>query len=110
MFKSLLNCVFTVNRRTRTADNQGGHTIGYSAIGTIEGRIRPASGSEKVSANAEGRQISHVLYTEASVDVERGDQISFGPRNFEVLGIRNPSMAGHHFEIDCMEIQKEVHA
>lgn len=108
VFHSLLNQVFTVTRRKRTSDTQGGWTIGYGAAGTVEGRLRPASGSEKEVAAAEERQISHVLYVLASANVERGDRVTFVDLTVEVLGIREPSRAGHHLEIDCLEVQKEV--
>ena len=109
VFASLLNHTFAVNRRTRASDGQGGFTIGYSRVGTVTGRMRPASGTEKEVAAAMQRNISHVLYVEADADIERGDRVTFDGLSVDVLAIREPSLMGHHLEIDCMEVQKEVH-
>lgn len=109
VFASLLNHVFTVTRRTRTSDGQGGFTIGYAAAGTVNGRMRPASSNEKEVASAMQRNISHVLYVEVDADIERGDRVTFDGLSVDVLAIREPSLMGHHLEIDCLEVQKEVH-
>ena len=110
VFESLLNNTFTVERRTRTADTQGGWAIGYAAVDPVRGRIRPASSVEKEVARAEGRAISHVLYVVADEDLERGDRVTCGDLVVEVLGIREPSLASKHWEIDCLERQVEVSA
>jgi len=109
VFASLLNNVFTVTRRTRTSDGQGGFTIGYDSVGTVNGRIRPASSNEKEVASAARRDISHVLYVEADEDIERGDRVTCGGLTVDVVAVREPSLMGHHLEIDCLEVQKEVH-
>lgn len=107
VFKSLRNNTFDVERRSRTSDGQGGWTIGYAATGTVEGRIRPAGSAEREVAQAEGRQISHVLYVDHGEDVERGDRVTCGDLVVEVVAIREPSKTSHHLEIDCLEQQVE---
>jgi len=81
--------------------------VSYSAVGTYDGRIRPASGQEREVAAALERQISHVLYLECE-DIERGDLVTCGDLTVEVMGIREPSLAGHHLEVDCLERQREA--
>ena len=105
IFESLLNNTFTVERIDRAPDGQGGWAISYEAIGTVEGRIRPASGSERDVADREERQITHVLYVLPEEDIERGDRVTCGELTVEVQGIREPSLMGHHLEIDCLERQ-----
>ena len=108
VFESLLNNTFTISRRVRTDDGQGGWEISYLELGTVEGRIRPASSTERVVAAGEEQQISHVLYVVHGEDIERGDQVVCGDLAVEVLGIREPSLAGEHLEIDCLERQPET--
>ena len=108
VFTSLLNNEFTISRRTRVSDGQGGWPIAYVEIGTVRGRIRPASSNERVVAASEEQQISHVLYVLAGADVERGDLVECGDLAVDVLGVREPSLAGEHLEIDCMERQQET--
>ena len=108
IFTSLLNNTFTVERRVRTSDGQGGWEIGYGVVGTIEGRIRPASSEERTVAQREERDVSHVLYCLPGEDIARGDRVTCGALTVEVLGVREPSLAGEHVEIDCLEVQAET--
>jgi len=108
VFTSLLNNTFTVSRRVRTDDGQGGWEITYLEMGTMEGRIRPATSQEREVADAEEQQISHVLYVVHGEDVLRGDLVVCDDLEVEVLGVREPSKAGEHLEIDCRERQPET--
>lgn len=108
VFTSLLNNTFTAERRVRTPDSQGGWVIGYISIAPIQGRLRPASSTEIVAAQQEQRTISHVFYCLASEDIARGDRITGDDVTVDVMAIREPSRADHHFEIDCLETQTEV--
>lgn len=108
VFHSLLNNTMSLYRRIRTADGQGGWEISYTANGAVLGRIRPASSSEQVIAQQEGRWITHVLYVEAGSDIARGDLVVVGDLAVDVEGVREPSRAGEHLEIDCLERQLET--
>ena len=108
VFESLLNNTFTVSRRERVSDGQGGWTIVYNDVDPVLGRIRPVTGAEAMVAQSEERRITHVLYTVADVDVARGDVVTCGNLTVEILGIREPSFAGAHWEIDCLERTDET--
>lgn len=110
VFLSLLNNVAAVLRRTRISNGQGGWIIAYTFIGTLLVRIRPASSTEQEVAQREKRQITHVLYAEYGADIFRGDKVVVGNLVVDVKGIREPSKAGHHLEIDCLEKQLEKDA
>lgn len=109
----MLNNTFAVERRTRVSDGAGGWIIVFEAVGSVEGRIRPANSNERLVADSEEQQITHVLYAEAGVDIARGDRVTTTGEaagrelTVEILGIREPSLAGHHWEIDCLERQYE---
>lgn len=113
-FEGLLNNQFTISRRDRVSDGQGGWTIVWADVATVRGRIRPANSAERVVADKDEQQVTHVLYVVAGEDIARGDLVAcLGPEGVhelevEVLGIREPSQAGHHWEIDCLERQPEV--
>jgi len=93
----LFNNTFTLYRRDRTADGQGGWSVTYASNGTAEGRIRPASSAEREVALQEQAQISHVLY-----QVELGEQV------WDVIAVREPSLSSVHYEVDCLETQTET--
>ena len=108
IFESLLNNTFVSFRRDRISDGQGGWTIVYVENITFLGRIRPASSAEKETAKREERAISHVLYVVHGTDVARGDLVIGGGIGVDIQGVREPSQAAHHLEIDCMETQRET--
>jgi SPP1 family predicted phage head-tail adaptor len=110
IYGSLLNNWFTISRMMRLADGQGGHSISYIPIAVVRGRIRPAASSEIERAQQDQRQITHVLYVLPHTDIARQDMVTCDGLLVDVLGVRDPSFAGHHLEVDCMEHQQEVTA
>jgi len=112
-FASLLIDTITIWMPVRVSDGQGGFALSYLNVGTVAGRIRPASSSERTVAMSEERQITHVLYTETLTTsggstFGRGALAIVGDLTVEVQGVRNPSNMAHHYEIDCLETQVEV--
>lgn len=103
VFASMLISDFTISRRRRTPNGQGGWQIDYVDIGTVRGRIRPATSREREEAARRQRDITHVLYVFTAEDIVRGDRVSLAGFVVNVEGIREPSKAGHHLEIDCLE-------
>jgi len=108
VFVSLLNNTFVLSRRDRIADGQGGWAIVWAPNGSTLGRIRPASSAEREVAQEEQRAITHVLYVVHGTDILRGDRVECGDLIVDVQGIREPSKASHHLEIDCLEVQHEA--
>lgn len=107
--ESLFNNTFSVYRKTRVHDGQGGWGYAYpeTATSTVEGRMRPASAAEMTIALQRQAEISHVLYVLASEDIRRGDRITGDDGTWDVIAVREPSRADHHLEIDCYERQIE---
>ena len=82
--------------------------MAYEPLGTVQGRLRPASSQEREVAALEERRISHVLYVVAGTDIARGDQVEGDGVIVDVVAVREPSRADHHLECDCFERQAEV--
>jgi SPP1 family predicted phage head-tail adaptor len=108
VFKSLLNHIATGKRIRRTSDGQGGWSIDYVDIGSEEVRIRPATSIERLEAMQQQREITHVMYAAYGADIARGDRWTIRDLTVEVMAVREPSRAGEHLEIDCLEEQQEV--
>jgi SPP1 family predicted phage head-tail adaptor len=109
-FESLLNNWFVISRQEKASDGQGGWLTSYTSIGVVKGRIRPASSAERQVAQEDQRRISHVLYVLPDTDIARGDLVTCDGLAVDVQGVREPSFAGHHLEVDCVETQREVTA
>lgn len=108
VFLSLLNNTFAISRLQRTPNGQGGWAEEYVSIGSVLGRMRPASSSEREVAALEERSISHVLYVVAGTDIARGDKVELDALVVTVEAVREPSEAEEHLEIDCLERQFET--
>ena len=107
LIETLFISTFSVARRTRASNGQGGWIESWPVMVSIEGRMRPASATEQVAAQQRQAKISHVLYVAGAADVLRADRVSGESRLWDVIAVREPSHAGHHLEIDCLEIQRE---
>ncbi len=105
--RPLLIHTFAVYRPMRDSDGQGGWQQSLVELSELRGRLRPAGASERTVADQELRHISHVLYTEGGADIRRGDVVVGAGLEVVVQGVREPSRAGHHLEIDCLEVQRE---
>lgn len=108
VFESLLNKDYSVYRRLRMPDHQGGWALLYTNIGVVTGRLRPATSQEREVAALEERRISHVFYCVHGEDIVRGDALYGDGIVVDVVGVREPSRADHHLEIDCWERQAEA--
>jgi SPP1 family predicted phage head-tail adaptor len=106
VFLSLLNNTFTISRLAPTSDSHGGWVEAWAEIGSARGRMRPASATEIEIARQQQREITHVLYVVWGTDIARGDLVDGGGVTVKVLGVREPSLAGHHLQVDCRERQK----
>lgn len=105
-FAGLLNADYTISRLAPVSDGQGGWVETWVELATVRGRMRPASSTETMSAEQAQREISHVLYVAGTVDIARGDLVEGVGISVIVRGVRNPSQAGHHLEVDCRERQR----
>jgi len=105
VFTSLLNNSFAISRSRRTPNGRGGWVEDHVLVATVLGRIRPASSTEREAAQLEERQITHVLYVPVGTNIARGDLVEMEGLEVEVDGVREPSHAGEHLEVDCLQRQ-----
>lgn len=101
----LFSHTFNVFRAGRVSDGQGGWTEGFVPVGTVRGRLRPATARERLVAQQLQAELSHVFYAGAAADVRRGDRVEGAGKAVLVVAVRDPSHAGHHIEADCQEVQ-----
>jgi hypothetical protein len=43
-----------------------------------------------------------------ATDIARGDLVTCDGLAVDVQGVRDPSFAGHHLEVDCVETQRDL--
>lgn len=112
IFLRLMNRKFQIYRIERVSNNAGGWPEMEVLFGTISGRLRPVNAKEKVVANSEDRETTHILYVPYvnptvgelnGSEIQRGDLVVYEDLKVEVLGVNDPSLAHQHLEIDCVE-------
>jgi SPP1 family predicted phage head-tail adaptor len=108
MVTNLLNKTASIFRKVRTSDGQGGFVESYESQGSCLVRVSPNTGSESEVASLENRQVGYKVYALTTVDIERGDKLIIGDLSLEVLSVVEPSLMAHHYEIECIEWQREV--
>jgi head-tail adaptor len=97
----LLNTSAEVWREQRTSDGMGGWVTAWSLVGSARARISQPSAMERVQGDANGAELSHVVYLLPTADVRRGDELRQGTRVFEVLATFQPSESGTYLRADC---------
>lgn len=102
--RHLFNHEFTHQRLVTTTDQYGDPTVERRTLGTIRGRMRPANITEQFVASVAAVTIDYVFYCEPGPDIRRGDLISGGGVTMEVIAVKDPSLAGHHLEVEGKQV------
>ena len=100
---ALLNNTLTLQTLTEVDDGAGGHTETWVDIGSFKARISPISSNERLMQDKTTAMLTHRVYCD-SMDIIESDRIKWGDIVFEIIGIRNPSEAYSHLEIDVREV------
>ena len=99
----LYNNTLTLQTLTRTSDSMGGWTEAWADSGQFRARIRPLTSAERLTQDKVTGIATHRIYCD-NMTVTLEDRIKWGSYYFEIIGIRNPSEAYHHLEIEAKEI------
>ena len=100
---ALLNNTLTLQTLTEIADGAGGHTASWTDVGTFRASISPISSNERLMQDKTTAMLTHRVYCD-NMDIIESDRIKWGDIVFEIMGIRNPSEAYAHLEIDVREV------
>jgi len=94
---------WTVYRKAVTQDAAGGVTETYSTHLTVDGRMRPLTGSLRLSADKDTYFGDHRFYCDV-VDILEGDQLANSGSTGTVYDVKNVSNMMHFdkfLQIDC---------
>lgn len=97
----MLNASADVYRETRTDDGLGGSTVAWVLVGPVRARFSQPSATERVVAQQNGADMTHVVYLLPTADVRRGDELRRGTVTYEVLATFEPSEPGTYLRADC---------
>lgn len=91
---------------TAVSDGDGGYTQTPAAIGTVFASIQPATARdlERIVANVEQSNASHLVTIRYRDDVDTTTQVLFGTRVLKVTGVQNPDERNISLVLVCTEI------
>ena len=97
----------TVQRNTPTNDEKGGRPDSWADLYVdVKARIRPASASERAQWGGLPVVASHIVYFhDASLDIRESDEIVYGAKRFNILGVRDVDEWGRYLIVTAEEIR-----
>lgn len=96
--RHLFNHEFTHQRQETTIDPEGIPVTTWVTLGTIRGRLRPATVQEAFIAAAMTTTLEYVFYCGPETDIRRGDRVVLGDTKVVIVAVKDPGFAGHHLE------------
>src|SRR5690606_18510161 len=92
-----------LQRRTETAEDEGGHAVLYVPMGTVWARVRSIGGGRSTAADARGVEASHTVVIRHRSGVHVGDRFAWRGRQLEVLGAEDISGRRKFLACRCTE-------
>lgn len=104
----LLNSTLDVYRRVESSDGQGGTTSSWTLVSSARKvRLVQASPREQIEAEQAGASLTHKVYQNHDVDIQRGDEYRSGSASYRVANVVGPSTPGTYLRADVEKIQSE---
>lgn len=94
--------------RTRSTANSGYGTTGTATVtdvATVWGSVEPQRSSESQASQQRGYTRDYLVRVRYSADISlsEANEIGFGSRTLEVIGLRNIDERNREWEIECRE-------
>jgi len=80
----LLTHSLVLERKERMSNGKGGFVEDYLPVGSMVGRVNPASNRELEIAHQKQAEVTHYIYLAADSDIKVNDRILFEGRSFRV--------------------------
>lgn len=80
---------FTVNRKTRSKDAEGGVVITTALVGTFKGNVQPGSTNKQTLSLVERGLVDRVdlaITTSTKTDIKTDDELVYGSKHYTVKG------------------------
>lgn len=94
-----------LQRRTETAEDEGGHAVIFVPMGMLWARVKAFGGGRGVAADARGVAATHTVVIRHRTGVFAGDRFVYRGRHLEVLGAEDISGRRRFLACRCVERQ-----
>jgi SPP1 family predicted phage head-tail adaptor len=92
-----------LQRRTETAEDEGGHAVLYVPLMTLWARVRALGGGRSLAADARGAEVIHTVVIRHRTGGFPGDRFLYRGRHLEVLGAEDISGRRKFLACRCTE-------
>ena len=93
-----------IQRLTQVSNGMGGYTDTWSTHLTINGRIRPLNGNERLSADKTTLFATHRLYCDV-IDIKESDRVLYNSKIYQVKFVSNVMNFDRHLQVDLELIE-----
>lgn len=98
-----------IERYALTADGMGGYSEAWTAAGTVQGRIYPASGgSERVTGGQPASSVQWWGTFPVGTSLTAKDRLRYAGRTFEVLAVNNGEMWQTAVRAELLSLNEEA--
>jgi len=94
-----------LQRRTETAEDEGGHAVLYVPLMTLWARVRSFGGARRLAADARGAEVTHTVVIRHRTGVFAGDRFLYRGWHLVVLGTEDISGRRQFLACRCTERQ-----
>lgn len=94
-----------LQRRTTTAEDEGGHAVLYVPLMTLWARVKAVGGGRSVAADGRGVEMTHTVVIRHRSGVFAGDRFLYRGRHLEVLSAEDISGRKKFLACRCVERQ-----
>jgi len=92
-----------LQRRTETAEDEGGHAVLFVPLMTLWARVKAFGGGRGVAADARGVEATHTVVIRHRTGVFAGDRFLYRGRHLEVVSAEDISGRKHFLACRCAE-------
>ena len=101
-----LNDRVQLQRRTTTAEDEGGHAVLYVPLMTLWARVKAFGGGRSIAADGRGVEMTHTVVIRHRTGVFAGDRFLYRGRHLEVLGAED--ISGRRKFLACRCVERQV--
>lgn len=97
-----------VQRKTMTAEDEGGHLVTYAPIATVWARVRPLGVRQSFAEDARGQAVSHAVVLRFRTDLRPGDRIAWREAVLDIEAVAD--LDGRRAYVSCQCSTRTVSA
>ena len=92
-----------LQRRTTTAEDEGGAVAAYASIATVWARVRTLAARQSFAADGRGQAITHAVTLRFRTGIVPGDRVLYRGRVLEIASVADINGRRAYLSLQCSE-------